>query len=74
MAGKADSLAEDLSRELSDLFKYVERYVPVEYSLESRFQPFIPEYVPSLGQVDDQIKVLVGDSLWHRLWGFQQSL
>ena len=46
-----------LAAELAELFAYVGRYAPVEYALDVRLQPFVPDFVPSLGSVDDQIKV-----------------
>lgn len=46
-----------LSTDIQDLFQYVQRYTPVEFHLEFKLQPWVPDYIPSLGSVDDQIKV-----------------
>lgn len=43
--------------ELEELSQYVQRYAPPELELDVRLRPFLPEFVPSLGAVDDQVKV-----------------
>lgn len=35
-----------MAAELQDLFAYVQRYTPVEFTLDTRLQPFIPDFVP----------------------------
>lgn len=43
--------------ELEELSQYVQRYAPPELEIDVRLRPFLPEFVPSLGAVDDQVKV-----------------
>ena len=33
------------------------RYTPQTIDLETRFKPFIPEYIPAVGDIDAFIKV-----------------
>jgi intraflagellar transport protein 46 len=43
--------------EVKELFHYILRYTPQTIDLETRFKPFIPEYVPAVGDIDAFIKV-----------------
>lgn len=43
--------------ELEDLFQYITRYEPRSIQLESKLRPFIPEYMPSVGEVDAFLKI-----------------
>ena len=40
-----------------DLFKYIGRYRPVAVAPPAPLKPFVPEYMPALGGVDEFIKV-----------------
>lgn len=40
-----------------DLFKYIGRYRPASIELETRLKPFIPDFIPALGSIDEFIKV-----------------
>jgi intraflagellar transport protein 46 len=51
-----DTAGAELPSEVQELFQYVQRYTPVEFALDFKLQPFLPDFIPSLGQVDDQIK------------------
>ena len=42
---------------LEDLFQYVQRYKPQSINLETKLKPFIPDYFPSVGDVDEFLKV-----------------
>ena len=48
-----------VSAEISTLFQYIESYVPMELALETTFKPFIPEYIPAVGEIDAFVKVTV---------------
>lgn len=46
-----------VSKEIKDLFGYITRYTPQNIELECRLMPFVPEYVPAIGDIDAFIKV-----------------
>lgn len=50
---------EDLpvSEEVQDVFKYILQYKPEVLQLETPLKPFIPDYVPAVGDIDEFIKV-----------------
>lgn len=41
---------------MKELFKYITRYKPVSIDLDSKIKAFIPEYIPSVGEVDAFMK------------------
>ena len=45
-----------VSTEVKDLFNYIIRYTPQTIEIETRFKPFIPEYIPAVGDIDAFIK------------------
>eukprot|EP00485_Elphidium_margaritaceum_P005929 CAMPEP_0202695212 /NCGR_PEP_ID=MMETSP1385-20130828/8859_1 /ASSEMBLY_ACC=CAM_ASM_000861 /TAXON_ID=933848 /ORGANISM="Elphidium margaritaceum" /LENGTH=346 /DNA_ID=CAMNT_0049351193 /DNA_START=24 /DNA_END=1064 /DNA_ORIENTATION=- len=45
-----------VSSEIRRLFEYIERFKYNEIELETQLKPFIPEYIPSIGNVDCFIK------------------
>ena len=47
----------NVSQEIKELFAHVMRYTPQTIDLETRFKPFIPEYIPAVGDIDAFIKV-----------------
>lgn len=50
---------EDLpvSEEVHDVFRYILQYKPEVLQLETPLKPFIPDYVPAVGDIDEFIKV-----------------
>ena len=46
-----------VSAEIRDLFGYIERYMPTSFDIETSLKPFIPEYIPSIGDIDGFLKV-----------------
>jgi intraflagellar transport protein 46 len=42
---------------MQDLFKYIGRYRPQSIDIETHLKPFIPDYIPALGGIDEFIKV-----------------
>ena len=46
-----------VSPEISELFQYISRYKPHNVELDTKFKPFIPEYLPAIGEVDAFLKV-----------------
>jgi intraflagellar transport protein 46 len=47
----------NVSAEIRELFGHIVRYTPQTIELETRFKPFIPEYIPAVGDIDAFIKV-----------------
>ncbi len=47
----------DATPEMKEIFKYIERYQPQNIELEFKLKPFIPDYIPSIGDIDAFIKV-----------------
>jgi intraflagellar transport protein 46 len=46
-----------VSAEIKELFMYIERYKPHEVELDSSLKCFIPDFIPSVGEMDAFIKV-----------------
>lgn len=46
-----------VSPEIRELFKHISRYTPQTVNLDCRLVPFIPEYIPAIGDIDAFIKV-----------------
>jgi len=42
--------------ETKELFGYIMKYTPQTVDLETKFRPFIPEYIPAVGDIDAFIK------------------
>jgi len=46
-----------VSQEVKELFKYITRYKPEHKELDTKLRPFIPDYIPSVGEVDAMLKM-----------------
>lgn len=46
-----------VSPEISELFSYITRYTPQAIELEHRLRPYIPDYIPAVGDIDAFIKI-----------------
>lgn len=46
-----------VSSELKELFQHIKRYIPQPLELETQLRPFIPEYIPAIGDIDAFLKV-----------------
>lgn len=46
-----------VSSEVKDLFEYIQRYKPQKIDLDTKIKPFIPEYIPCVGEVDSFLKM-----------------
>jgi len=42
---------------VKDLFEYIQRYKPQKIELETKIKPFVPEYMPAIGEVDAFLKM-----------------
>lgn len=47
----------NVSAEVRELFEYIGRYKPTKIDLNTTFRPFIPDFIPHVGEVDAQIKM-----------------
>lgn len=52
-----------VSPDVKELFGYVSRYVPVDVAPPTPLKPFVPDYVPAVGDVDEFVKVPRPDGL-----------
>ena len=52
----ADYAGLNVQAEVKDLFQYITRFKPHHVELETKLKPFIPEYIPSVGEVDAFLK------------------
>lgn len=48
----------DVPPEIKQLFEYIVRYTPQKLDIEYKLQPFIPDYIPAVGDIDAFLKVL----------------
>lgn len=46
-----------VSDEIKELFQYIGRYKPHSHQLDTKLKPFIPDYIPAVGDIDEFIKV-----------------
>ncbi|NXA42895.1 IFT46 protein, partial [Eudromia elegans] len=47
-----------VSTEIKELFEYIRRYTPQAIELEHKLQPFIPDFIPAVGDIDAFLKVV----------------
>nr|XP_019571906.1 PREDICTED: intraflagellar transport protein 46 homolog isoform X4 [Rhinolophus sinicus] len=46
-----------VSSEMKDLFQYISRYTPQLIELDHKLKPFIPDFIPAVGDIDAFLKV-----------------
>ena len=46
----------DVDSEVRDLFGYIMKYTPQTVELDHKFKPFIPDYIPAVGDIDAFIR------------------
>ncbi|KAI3381963.1 hypothetical protein SNEBB_008036 [Seison nebaliae] len=47
----------DVPDDIKNLFKYIEKYTPQTIELDYRLKPFIPDYIPCIGDIDAFLKI-----------------
>ncbi len=52
-----------VSSEVKDLFQYITRYTPQNITLDTKLMPFIPDYVPAIGDIDAFLKVYISNHM-----------
>ena len=50
-----------VSQDVKEVFEYINRYKPQKIDLETKIKPFIPDYIPAVGEVDAFLKMLKPD-------------
>lgn len=53
----ADYKSLQVSQEIQDLFDYIGRYKAQDIELETKLKPFIPDYIPAVGEIDNFLKI-----------------
>jgi intraflagellar transport protein 46 len=51
------NLNASVAPEIRDLFDYIGRYKAHDIELEAKLKPFIPDYIPAIGEIDSFVKV-----------------
>lgn len=46
-----------VSSDIKELFTYITRYTPVSQELDTKLKPFIPDFIPAVGDIDAMIKI-----------------
>merc|ERR1712141_676787 len=46
-----------VSEEIKELFQHITRYTPQSIELDHKLRPFIPDYIPAVGDIDAFLKV-----------------
>ena len=46
-----------MTAEIKELFDYIARYKPQKIDLDTKLKPFIPDYIPAVGEVDAFLKM-----------------
>ncbi|CAG9856692.1 unnamed protein product [Phyllotreta striolata] len=52
----------EVDDEVKDLFQFISRYTPQQINLTHKFKPFVPEYLPAVGDIDAFLKVYPPES------------
>eukprot|EP00668_Euglena_longa_P000737 GGOE01000888.1.p1 GENE.GGOE01000888.1~~GGOE01000888.1.p1 ORF type:complete len:478 (-),score=126.18 GGOE01000888.1:312-1697(-) len=47
----------NVSKDVKDLFQFITQYKPHTIDLETKLKPFIPDYIPAVGDIDTFIKI-----------------
>lgn len=47
----------NLDSETLDIFKYITAFVPISIEIETKLKPFIPDFIPAVGEVDAFLKI-----------------
>jgi len=53
--------------DVKELFQYMKKFTPNQINLDTKIKPFIPAFIPSIGEVDSFVKVPRPDNLQDEL-------
>jgi hypothetical protein len=59
----ADYAHLSVPEDVRELFQYIGRYKPHNIALDTKLKCFIPDYIPSVGEMDAFIKVWAGGAV-----------
>ncbi|XP_063912910.1 intraflagellar transport protein 46 homolog [Zophobas morio] len=48
----------DVNPEIKEIFQYITKYIPQQMTLDHKFKPFVPEFLPAVGDIDAFLKVI----------------
>ncbi|KAB0802669.1 hypothetical protein PPYR_04855 [Photinus pyralis] len=54
--GSYDDL--EVSNDIKEVFQYITKYVPQQLALDYKFKPFVPEFIPAVGDIDAFLKIV----------------
>lgn len=52
-----DHLNEKVTPEIQGLFDYIQRHKPADIELDTKLKPFIPDFIPAVGDIDSFLKI-----------------
>ena len=56
-----------VDNEVKEIFRYITKYTPQSLDLEYRLKPFIPDFIPAVGDIDAFLKIPRPDGMSDRL-------
>ncbi|XP_017786626.1 PREDICTED: intraflagellar transport protein 46 homolog [Nicrophorus vespilloides] len=48
----------DVNADIKELFQYITKYVPQHLGQDYKFKPFVPDFIPAVGDIDAFLKVI----------------
>eukprot|EP01116_Phalansterium_solitarium_P021623 TRINITY_DN679_c0_g1_i3.p1 TRINITY_DN679_c0_g1~~TRINITY_DN679_c0_g1_i3.p1 ORF type:complete len:347 (-),score=125.89 TRINITY_DN679_c0_g1_i3:326-1366(-) len=51
----------NVTHEIKELFDFIDKFKPADIELQTTLKPFIPEYIPAVGDIDAFLKILRPD-------------
>ncbi|KAF5273400.1 hypothetical protein FQA39_LY07417 [Lamprigera yunnana] len=48
----------NVSADVKELFQYIVKYVPQKLNLDYKFKPFVPDFIPAVGDIDAFLKII----------------
>ncbi|OUM65992.1 hypothetical protein PIROE2DRAFT_6884, partial [Piromyces sp. E2] len=54
---KKYELMGNINGDLKELFSFIDQYKPIDIKLDTELKPFIPDYIPAVGDIDAFIKI-----------------
>ncbi|KAG5896477.1 hypothetical protein JTB14_005858 [Gonioctena quinquepunctata] len=48
----------DVNEDAKEMFQFISKYIPQELNLDYKFKPFIPDFLPAVGDIDAFLKVI----------------
>ncbi|KAJ8945819.1 hypothetical protein NQ314_009041 [Rhamnusium bicolor] len=48
----------DVDDDAKEIFQYILKYIPQQLNLDYKFKPFVPEFLPAVGDIDAFLKVI----------------